>query len=100
MYVYSSGGTFNIYDAEIEVTGDLPAIKGDIDSSSYPNAKINMSVYNSTITGKWQLAKNSVVNIYSGVLQNSGLTLEQVNGYLAEGSTATESNGTFTISQQ
>ncbi|HIT77858.1 MAG TPA: type II secretion system protein [Candidatus Limihabitans stercoravium] len=100
LYVYSSGGTFNIYDAEIEVTGDLPAIKGDIDSSSYPNAKINMSVYNSTITGKWQLAKNSVVNIYSGVLQNSGLTLEQVNGYLAEGSTATESNGTFTISQQ
>ena len=98
LYVYSSGGTFNIYDAEIEVSGELPAIRGDI---GYSDAEIYVNVYNSTISGKWQLASESVVNIYSGILENTGFdSIDEISGYIAEGSSVTESNGVFTVTQK
>ena len=81
IYVFSSGGTVNFYDGNLSVTGQYPAVRGDIDSSSYPTASGSINVYGGSIAGAFQnINQNIDVKVSGGTF-----TSETVDGYLAPG---------------
>lgn len=81
IYVFSSGGTVNFYDGNLSVTGQYPAVRGDIDSGSYPMASGSINVYGGSIAGAFQnINQNIDVKVSGGTF-----TSETVGSYLAPG---------------
>ena len=81
IYVFSSGGTVNFYGGDLTVTGDKPAVKGDIDKGSYPSATGLINIAGGSITGNISnIAKQIDVNISGGTF-----SVQPETNYLAEG---------------
>ena len=83
IYVFSSGGTINFYDGNLTVTGSYPAVRGDIDSASYPTASGSINIYGGSVTGSFEKINNGVdVKVSGGTF-----TSDTVKSYLAPGFT-------------
>ncbi len=93
-YIYSSGGTINIYDGQFKAD---TVLKADLDLNSYPTAEGNINIYGGSFDGKIVISDKAAMNIIAGTFMNTGLTLEQFEAYVDAGSTVTEADGIFTV---
>lgn len=83
IYVFSSGGTINFYDGNLSVTGTYPAVRGDIDSASYPTASGSINIYGGSVTGNFEKIDSGIDVKVSG----GKFTSDAVENYLAPGFT-------------
>ncbi len=93
-YIFSSGGTINIY------TGNFKAntvLKADLDLGTYPSAKGAINIYGGSFDGKIDVSDKVELNIEAGTFKNTGLTLEQFKSYVADGHSVSEADGVFTV---
>ncbi len=97
LYIFSSGGTINVYSGSY--TAGRAVLKGDLDLNSYPTASGAFNIYGGSFDGKLEINSKIAVNIYEGTFANTGMTLEQFEAYVADGSTVSENNGVFTVTQ-
>ena len=63
----------------------------------YSNAKGIINIYGGSFDGKIAVNDKCTMNVEAGTFANTGLTLEQFQKYVAEGSSVSENNGTFTV---
>ena len=94
-YVFSSGGTINIYSGNF--SAGKAVLKADLDLSSYPGAKGIINVYGGTFDGRIEINDKCALNIKAGTFSNTGLTEEKFKKYVAEGSKVTVVNDVFTV---
>ena len=84
MYIFSSGGTINVYGGTFAVTGDHALLKADIDSSSYPDGVSTINVYGGNFTG----GKVEKTNSDKAVIAISGGNFtDNLAAYAADGYT-------------
>ena len=95
LYIFSSGGTINVYGGTFKAGKEV--IKADLDLNSYPTAKGTINIYDGSFDGKINVNDKCTLSISGGTFQNTGLTLEQFEAYVAAGHTVTEENGVFTV---
>ena len=95
-YIFSSGGTINLYSGTFKAA---TVLKADLDLNSYPTAKGTINVYGGSFDGAIAINVNCTLNIEAGTFANTGLTLEQFSAYVAEGSTVTEADGIYTVTR-
>ncbi len=81
-YIFSSGGTINLYSGTFKAA---TVLKADLDLNRYPDAKGTINVYGGSFDGAIDINKNCTLNIEAGTFANTGLTLEQFRAYVAEG---------------
>lgn len=92
LYIYNSGGTINIYDGTFKA--DRAVLKAD-----YNTGSSTINVYGGRFDGKIEIASGARLNILEGTFTNTGLTLDQFETYVAEGSAVTEADGIFTVAR-
>ena len=80
-YVYSSGGTITILDGTVE--GGTAALRADVDSGTYSDAKATVFVEGGYTDGAWQTNGNPNVSIVA----TGGRHSADVTEYLADGYT-------------
>ena len=93
-YIFSSGGTINIYSGTF-TAGTV--LKADLDLGTYPTAQGIINIYGGSFDGKIAVNDKCTMNVEAGTFANTGLTLEQFQKYVAEGSSVSENNGTFAV---
>ena len=77
-YVYSSGGTIVVKNGSI--SGEVGAVRADVDSASYPNATALIQVEGGTTEGQWSTNNNKNAKLVA-----SGGTHDDVSQFLAAG---------------
>lgn len=96
MYIYNSGGSFNITDAQITIISEtLPALQAD-------KAGTGISIKNTTIKGSLKIVDGMPVDIVSGTFEKNGLDLEKFNSYVNSNSTVKTIDGmeqSYTVSE-
>lgn len=93
-YIFSSGGTINVYSGTFKAD---TVLKADLDLESYPTAEGVINIYGGSFDGKIDISNKCTMHIEAGTFANTGLTIEQFRNYTAADSTVTESNGVFTV---
>ncbi|WP_409967399.1 S-layer homology domain-containing protein [Bengtsoniella intestinalis] len=81
-YIYSSGGTVNIYGGDWQA--DIAVLRAD---SGYSAAVAAINVYDGSFDGKIAITQSSgsaSINIYGGTFSNTGLTEAAFSAYVAE----------------
>ncbi|MBS7218154.1 MAG: hypothetical protein KH028_01910, partial [Oscillospiraceae bacterium] len=63
LYIFTSGGTINVYDGTFTVTGDKPVLKADLDLGTYPDAVAEINISGGTFVGSIDMAKNENVHL-------------------------------------
>ena len=102
LYIFSSGGTINVYDGTFKAGEEKAVVKADLDLNSYPAATANINIYGGDFTGKIDIADKEEVHveITGGTFADTGLTKEAFSAYTAEGTVVTEGpDGTFTVKE-
>ena len=95
LYIFTSGGTINVYDGTFTVTGDKPVLKADLDLGSYPNAVAEINISGGTFVGGIDMAKNE--NVHLNI--TGGTFSVDPNAYCATGYTATKNeSGQWVVS--
>ena len=95
LYIFTSGGTINVYDGTFTVTGDKPVLKADFDLGSYPNAVAEINISGGTFVGGIDMAKNE--NVHLNI--TGGTFSVDPNAYCATGYTATKNeSGQWVVS--
>ncbi len=97
IYVFSSGGTLNFYDGSLEVTGERPAVRGDI---SYEGASGSINIYGGSISGSFQSIDNRIdVRVSGGTFSSNTVESYLAPGFVYEGGTvAKDENAVVTVS--
>ena len=94
IYIFSSGGTVNFYDGALTVSGDKPAVKGDIDANTYPGATGQINIAGGEITG----AINNIADAINVNISGGTFSTQPDEKYLAEGATYNDSTDKVEIS--
>ena len=95
LYIFTSGGTINVYDGTFTVTGEKPVLKADLDLESYPNAVAEINISGGTFVGGIDMAKNE--NVHLNI--TGGTFSVDPNAYCATGYTATKNeSGQWVVS--
>ena len=95
LYIFTSGGTINVYDGTFTVTGDKPVLKADLDLGSYPNAVAEINISGGTFVGGIDMAKNE--NVHLNI--TGGTFSVDPNAYCATGYPATKNeSGQWVVS--
>ena len=95
LYIFTSGGTINVYDGTFTVTGDKPVLKADLYLGSYPNAVAEINISGGTFVGGIDMAKNE--NVHLNI--TGGTFSVDPNAYCATGYTATKNeSGQWVVS--
>lgn len=92
LYIFSSGGDINFYNGDLKVTGDKPALKGDLDLGSYPEGEGAIKVYGGSVDGSIAVDKNLDV-----VISGGSFTQKPADEYLAPGMTFDDATGTVVV---
>jgi uncharacterized repeat protein (TIGR02543 family) len=91
-YVYSSGGTITVKDGTI--SGNVAAVRADVDSKTYPDAKASVVVEGGNTVGAWQTNGN----VNATLTAAGGTHSVNVNEYAEDGFRAVEDeNGNYVI---
>ena len=87
IYIFSSGGTINFFDGELSVTGNYPAVRGDIDNKNYPSASGLINISGGKISGSFASINSEIdVNVSGGSFFGSdGTVNSDVEQYLVPG---------------
>lgn len=100
LYAYNSGGTINVYGGSFTATGENggKGVAIQVDSSTVSGQPGVVNVYGGSFDGAIHVGTpNADLNIEAGTFANTGLTLEQFEAYVAEGSSVAEVNGTYVV---
>ncbi|GAA6394688.1 hypothetical protein I4100191B2_21700 [Clostridiales bacterium] len=94
LYIFSSGGTINVYGGTFTVTGDKPMLKADLDLGSYPDATAAINISGGTFNGTIDVADNDRVhlNITGGTFSE-----KPDEKYIVPGYTANEVEGKWVV---
>ena len=95
-YMFSSGGTINVYSGSFKAS---TVLKADLDLNSYPTARGTINIYGGSFDGKIEITDKCEVLIEAGSFKNTGLTLEQFRQYVADGSIVSEHDGVYTVTK-
>lgn len=95
-YIFSSGGTINVYSGSFKAS---TVLKADLDLNSYPTAEGTINVYGGSFDGKIEITDKCEMRIEAGSFKNTGLTLEQFRQYVAEDSVVSENDGVYTVTK-
>lgn len=100
LYAYNSGGTINVYGGSFTATGENggKGVAIQVDSSTVSGQPGVVNVYGGSFDGAIHVGSpNADLNIEAGTFANTGLTLEQFEAYVAEGSSVAEVNGSYVV---
>ena len=84
LYIFSSGGTINVYDGTFTATGEKPILKADLDVSTYPNATAVINIFGGIFQGNIDVDNNEKVQLNI----TGGSFSADPRAYLATGYTA------------
>ena len=96
VYIFSSGGTANIYGGEFESHNNHPVLITGTDHTSFPDAVSTINVFDGRFTGSFTCPESDYdfIKIYGGIFDHNP------TAYVAEGYVAVQSGSIWTVEKR